>query len=320
MVPRIFSSVALVLLISGAAFAGHLLGPDGAEMVNGFKVCPSSIVCEPSEPAEVFGVTWYVNGVSVGWVTEAPYTYSSSEALADVTFACVASDNAGDWKETVEVTGSFDCGTTPDIAPVVPVETPAPVTAPAAAPVTNWRNCVTMPASTYVNTPANNHWKKHGTAMVYRANINDKHKTFPPGTDPLVYKFTVPVASVYAITMDSTTTLVTDYNDCWIKFTPGITLRKILDGVQWPLRVGLTGSVKAYQNTAKRSRAAYSIDGHYHSFETTDVLEPGVEYTLIVEGRSPKFMLHGIIMFPCEGETCWHQSAHHATYRNQCNV
>lgn len=312
MVLRFFSSVSLILLISSAAFAGRLLGPDGAEMVNNFKVCPSTIVCEPSDPAGVFGVTFYVNDAVVGWVTDAPYTYTSTDSLSNLKFACVASDHSGMWKETLEVSGSFECGEEPvlDGTPVIVEES---------TPAFNPNYCVTMPASTYVNTPANNHWKKDGTAMVYRANINDPHKTFPPGTDPLVYKFTVPYRSHYAITMDSTTTRVTDYNDCWLKFN-AITLRKIVDGVQWPLRIGLTGSVKAYQNTAKRSRAAYSVDGHYHSFETTQVLEPGVEYEFRVEGRSPKFKLHGIIMFPCEGETCWHLSPHHATYRNKCNV
>jgi len=114
-------------------------------------------------------------------------------------------------------------------------------------------------------------------ALVYRPDIDSATTVFPPGSDPLTFTFTPTFSAHYAVTMVSTTIAVTDFNDCWFKFADGLTLRKIKDGVQEPLKNGGSVSVKAYQNSAKKSKAAWSVDEDFHSIETTNVLTAGTE-------------------------------------------
>jgi len=304
-------AVCLSTLVSG----GRLLIQDGPVLENNFNYCSPTgsavVVCEPTDPADVNGVSFWINDVNKGWDGNAPYQYYIPNGLSSAKVSCVVTGSNGGWKETIEVSGVFGCN---DVPPVLKKAYPSPI--PVAA---NRAYCVTMPALSFTNSINTNHWTEDGKALVYRPEITNPHRVFPAGSDPLVYKFRVPIRSHYALTMDSETTQKTDFNDCWLKFN-GLTLRKVENGRQWPLRVGLTGSLKAYQNSARRLKAAYSVDGRYHSFETTNVLEPGREYTIRVEGRSPQFKFFGLIMFPCKDATCWHETPHHEAYRWTCNV
>lgn len=180
-------------------------------------------------------------------------------------------------------------------------------------------NCVTIPAQSYVNKKPNN-WKVNSTALVYRPYIKDPKNVSPKGSDPLVYKFQVLRSGKYAITMDSESAAVTNFNDVWIGFSEQQTLRKVVNGTTLPLITGFNNATRAYQNSAGRTKAAFSISHNYHSIETAFPLMPGLNYTITVQGRSPRMKLFGLILFPCEGDDCWHGSSHHQAFRRICNV
>lgn len=81
------------------------------------------------------------------------------------------------------------------------------------------------------------------------------------------------------------------------------------------------GATKAYHNDANaRRKLAFTVDFNAHTFSTAQVLQPGIEYTLVISGRSSKVQLFGAILFPCNGDQCKVGTSHWQQYIGICNV
>lgn len=125
------------------------------------------------------------------------------------------------------------------------------------------------------------------------------------GSAPLRYRFTPPGSYKYGFTMETTAAGVTDYNDVFVRFKE-IGFQLMRGGELYEDKDDMEGKgwIKAYQNSGKKSLVASSVDFNPHSFATRTELEEGREYMIEVGGRSNMVVLHRIIMFPCEGDTC----------------
>jgi len=224
---------------------------------------------------------------------------------------------------TVTLTGEFKCGTDPVVSPN-PVVTPTPAVIDPSVPTEiSSSYCITKKANTHTNTLAPNGWVPSAadpSALTYKPDEDNPAKTYPAGTDPLTFTFTPALTSKYAVSMTSTTGAVTDYNDVWFKFTPGLTFRKIVSDVTQPLSSTKTGFVKAYQNNGAKATIAWSVDEDFHSIETTGLLNAGQEYTFTIAARSPQFTLHGLVMYPCKGDECWPIGQFGSNYRWTCRA
>lgn len=173
--------------------------------------------------------------------------------------------------------------------------------------------CVTRKGTDYVGDLIAPDWTASGTAVTYKAE-NYSHAVDPPGTSILLYEFTVPVASNYAVVLDMHTRHWTEHNDVWVSCEHGLVLRR---GIR---RSTAEGPVKAYHNSNGRAKEAFSKDYDPHSISTLRTLVPGTNYACRIGGRSTRTTIHALILFPCEGLDCRAESEHWKNYLSTCVV
>lgn len=181
----------------------------------------------------------------------------------------------------------------------------------------NPQYCVTKRGTEYSEDLADG-WSRSGTAVVYK---KDENSTISDtqNTAVLRYDFSVPVRSHYAFTLDMTTKHPVDHNDVWVKCPFGITLRREKGGKVHVRNAG-SGFLKAYHNDNGRAKATFSKDFDPHSFSSTTPLKPGKIYACMIGGRSSKVVINGLILFPCDGDTCQAYSEHWKQFISVCHV
>lgn len=333
---------ALFLLVVPSVFAAHLYvkeagyrGKLGPKLANGFQFCPTkfsargfSVMCAPRVMQPGYSAKWYINDRDGKMDWRSPFSIAGDNRImkfvgqwysfpTTAKITCAILNSNMKVVEKVMVTGSFSCGAVPSLIPAtVPVATT--LTSARVIPI-NSKYCVTKNATSHVNVrPAN--WVATGTSLTYKPLSNCRRCWHRPTTANLVYKFRVPVKSHYALTMVSTTTHPTFFNDLWIKFR-SLSLNGFHKVTKARRSVApKTAYIKVYQNAGARATAAFSVDHNPHSLSTTQQLVPGVTYTITVGARSDKFQLDKLILFPCSGNNCWGYSGYFLRFSKVCSA
>ena len=130
-----------------------------------------------------------------------------------------------------------------------------------------------------------------------------------PGTDVLSFEFRPGTTSRYLFTMEVTAPHPTDHNDAFVRFPRGgFTVQKQVTQngktVIEKKKMNATTWLKVYNNAAKRSVGAFHVDFDRHVLVTTEVLRAGERHVVQMAGRSTRFIIHHLILFPCEGFEC----------------
>lgn len=164
--------------------------------------------------------------------------------------------------------------------------------------LTSSSGCVVIDAKA---TTLSEDWYETDEGIVFRPHVDGTYVA-KAGLFPISYKFTAPLTAQFAFVLDMTTAHSTEHNDVWAWFpTGGFQLTRGV--INEDERKG-QGWTKVYHNSNKRDCLASSIDFSPHSMATKEVLEEGVEYEILLSGRSSKLEVHRIIMFPCSGIEC----------------
>lgn len=311
--------------------AGKVDGKSSSPLVQDFRFCVQNfttggVSVECVAPSAT-GAAMTVNNQVVRNESVAPYMIAGDNAgnafpwmppLGMVTLGC--STNIG----SISLTGQFKCdtiATTPSPSPHgvtdatinnTNVETPTPSPTPRVG--ISAKYCVQIPSQAHTNK-ASDLWVPDGMALTYRPN-STYGGTVGPNHAPLRYVFKVQVASHYFIALTSKVPHATEHNDAWIQFD-SVTLRREVDG-EIQTKPSTSRPLKAYQNSGGKFTGAFSIDHEPHSFATSQVLEPDVNYQITVSARSTMFKLYGIVLFPCTEEQCVRYSQHSRRYTDLC--
>lgn len=121
----------------------------------------------------------------------------------------------------------------------------------------------------------------------------------PAGLQPLFYTIKPYKTSRYAIVFDMTTSGKADYNDVWLRFTPGG-----LQGMLKRVPMKFIGWVKGYHNRNGRAALLFTVDFKPHDISTGAILQKDRLYSLGIAGRSSMVTLHHIVIFPCADYGC----------------
>ncbi len=305
-------------------------GKLGPVLTDGAQFCPDSfssrgfsVRCEMNSPSVSFIVDgrtvrvervkpFVLNGDSNGLVFAYKFVWGTHK------IACVGSDN-----QRVEHVIKFGCPpaqSKPVPPPPVPV-TPQRATTRNDAPEpendsrypVKKEYCVTRKGTDHVNKRPGD-WVQSGTALTYRPDDYDKHKTVGASTAVLTYEFKVAVESTYGVVVDMETRDWTEFNDVFVSCDGGVTLRR---GSK--LHVA-NGPVKAYHNEKGRRKISSSVDFDPHAISTKMKLRPGVVYRCRVHARSTRTTVHGLILFPCWEDECNENSPKWRHYLGVCHV
>lgn len=302
-------------------------GREGPALVDGFLFCPTDF------SAEGFSIDCRINGATTASFYEgnvlkrkenvAPFLRNGNSATeayawndyptAETTIRCVGNNGV-----EFSARGKFECVPATPLTPAVQQKAPKPESVQRSVDNdmlvgVNQNYCVTKKGTGHVGALEPG-WEKIGSAVWYKPNDNFEG-VVGSNTAVLEYFVTVPVKSVYAFTLDMTTSHWTEHNDVWVKIDTGFILRK-------PGTVGPQGKkfFKAYHNDNGRAKKANSVDFDAHQFSTQVPLVPGTTYKVSIGARSTKTGINGFIMFPCEGATCVSSSPHWKDYLMLCNV
>ena len=331
--------------------AGKIEPKRSEPLKHNFVFCPSSFAAKISLECvapKANSASMYVNGVLTRKESVRPFIISGdNNGLAntwktpegEVSLRCTTSLGS-----STSIKGKFSCPKPTMAVSPIPKVSPSPTTSAKTSPMPttestaeqdeksttlashektlpfSWKYCVGLPATSHTNALPNG-WVQFDKALVYRPLDDCAHCIYPPNAAVLEYKFKVPIASRYAITMESETKDPTEHNDGWIGFKNGITLIKIDPKTNVTSEIkGLAKPQKAYHNTARRYEGAFSVDGKGYSFSTTKVLEPGVDYTITFGARSTQFKFFGLFLFPCSDDNCYHHTEYYLRYLRICGV
>lgn len=185
-------------------------------------------------------------------------------------------------------------------SPMEPPTTTPPTTTITAASTQNKasrpKGCVVIPAK---STKLSDGWvDDQDDGVTFNPGNKDKG-IVGPGDAPLYYKFIAPTTSRYAVVLDLTTRGRADYNDVFLRFSPG-GFQLVREGTSKIV----TDWVKGYQKHFARGASISSEDHSPHSMSTGIILEKGMEYELAIGGRSNQVTLHNSILFECDGLDC----------------
>lgn len=126
------------------------------------------------------------------------------------------------------------------------------------------------------------------------------HNIVAAGVSVLHYKFRPRRKGRHAVVIDMTTRHPTEFNDIWLRMSPG--------GVRLTQWGGSerkkTDWIKAYHNENRRARLASSVDHNPHAIATGLFLQAGQRVKLDISGRSNRVTIHKFILFPCDDFDC----------------
>ncbi len=147
-------------------------------------------------------------------------------------------------------------------------------------------------------------WTVEGTAVTYQKD-NDYGGVMAGSTSVLVYSFTPPATSAYAVTVDMTSRHHSEHNDIWLRMPDGLNKQHGRSSYYAGDRY-----IKVFHNRWGRATEAFTPrDTLKWSISTAKKLRRGLPYTISVGGRSTKVTVHRIIMFPCSGFNCVYTSS-----------
>lgn len=180
---------------------------------------------------------------------------------------------------------------------------------------TSSSGCVVIDAKA---TTLSESWVERDDGVVFRPNVDGTYVA-AGGLFPISYMFTVPITSQYAFIIDMTTAHGTEHNDVWAWFPAGgfqlmrggIINEDERKGQKW---------TKVYHNMNGRALISSSVDFSAHSMATKEVLQEGIDYEILLSGRSSKLVVHRIIMFPCVGTGCQSASNHWGNFLDECKA
>lgn len=214
--------------------------------------------------------------------------------------SCVGNNGiATIWRGNIECVGS---------------PTPSPSPLPPQPPVSA-TNCVALRGDTF-SPPLTNGWVLDPAvgSLTYEPD-NNSTGIVGSGRAQLRYRFMVPVAATYGLTLDMGTAHPTEHNDVFVQFSEGITRRR-----DSSVKPPSTGFLKAYHNANGRSKQVFSVDFNAHTLSVSKLLVPGVEYTVVVAARSTKTTIYGVLLFPCREANCQSGKPQWQQYLGLCNV
>lgn len=314
-----------------------------------------SILCIPTAPYTGKMVVFKVNGAVVNRETEAPFAisgdigdtgrirpwgkYSWSTASPQLWIRC--ENEYGNL--IAQAKFKVDCQTTYTKAHSRALPAPQPKPQPKPAPQPKWPvkagfrsltsapsqpqhstgalgvsrdYCVTKRAEHFMGGKPKDWTFAPGGGLTYKAGDMD-HSVDSPRRAILKYDIWVPRESHYAIAVEMKTRHGTEHNDVWFTCDQYLSLRKGHGNA----RTKAPGEyIKVYHNENGRSKKSLTVDFDGHSISTKYKLKPNTRYSCSIGGRSSRTTVHGIILFPCEDQTCHYRDEHWKKYLGLCHI
>lgn len=291
----------------------------GVPIVDGLSICPKT---------ELGSSQFTIACVSARMKNSAVFSIDGSQVRVERTPPLlIAGDNGGmayPWRKNVP-TGAFSVscelgdgsffeakdvrigcgvgymGTEAPVTTTVIGTTDAPTTTVVSATTstTNPNGCLIIPT---MGVSLADGWKETTDGVGFK--LGDRSKALTPaGESALNYTFKAKVTGRHAVVLDMTTGGKVDYNDVWIRLTPGGFMLSRQGATRFE-----TDWIKAYHNLNKRVALTNSVDFTGHSISTGAVLKRDETYDFSIAGRSNNVIVHRVLLFPCDGVGCERRS------------